>query len=95
MKRYFKRHWDESRGDTYDSWGTSDWLFETDQEGAVNRQIEIYENGTVLKYELDHLQDEFGMLADQNLDIADFLESEISAHEFEESWGKFVAFNRP
>lgn len=33
MGRFFRRAWDESRGDRYDGWGTSDWYFELDDEG--------------------------------------------------------------
>ena len=75
--KYFKRNWNETRGDQYDSWGKSVWLFETDNNGEVLRQIEIYDNGKVLKYDNQNIEDEFGMLADQNIDLTEFNEFTI------------------
>jgi len=84
--KYFKRNWNETRGDQYDSWGKSVWLFETDNNGEVLRQIEIYDNGKVLKYDNQNIEDEFGMLADQNLDLTEFNEFTIKKEEFENKW---------
>jgi len=69
---YFKRHWDEPRGDTHNDWGTSIWYFEVESDLFVTRQIETYANGTVLHYDRQHVADEFGALADQPLDAADY-----------------------
>ncbi|EAQ50887.1 MULTISPECIES: hypothetical protein [Leeuwenhoekiella] len=84
--KYFKRNWNETRGDQYDSWGKSVWLFETDNNGEVLRQIEIYDNGKVLKYDNQNIEDEFGMLADQNIDLTEFNEFTIKKEEFENKW---------
>ena len=84
--KYFKRNWNETRGDQYDSWGKSVWLFETDNNGEVLRQIEIYDNGKVLKYDNQNIEDEFGMLADQNIDLTEFTEFTIKKEEFENKW---------
>lgn len=84
--RYFKRNWNETRGDQYDSWGKSVWFFETDDNGEVLRQIEVYDNGKVLKYDNENSEDEFGMLADQNLDLTEFNEFTIEKEEFENNW---------
>lgn len=83
---YYKRNWNETRGDQYDSWGKSIWYFETDDKGEVLRQIEAYENGKVLKYDNQNIEDEFGGLADQNLDLNEFLEFSIEKEEFENKW---------
>ncbi len=32
MNKYYKRKWNEIRGDEYSSWGTSTWYFEVDQK---------------------------------------------------------------
>ena len=50
MKKYYKRKWNETRGDKFDSWGTSMWYFEIGENQYITRQIEIYENGNRLKY---------------------------------------------
>ena len=84
--KYFKRNWNETRGDQYDSWGKSVWFFETDINGEVLRQIEAYENGKVLKYDNQNVEDEFGGLADQNLDLIEFEEFSIEKEEFENKW---------
>ena len=50
MNKYFKRKWNETRGDEFDSWGTSIWYFEIGPDGYPIKQIELYENGNRLKY---------------------------------------------
>ena len=84
--KYFKRHWNETRGDDFDNWGNSIWFFETDEHGLPIRQIEKYENGPTLKYGPENLFDEFGMLGDQTLDLEEFAEFEISEFEFNDAW---------
>ena len=83
---YYKRNWNEPRGDQYDSWGKSIWYFETDNNGEVLRQIEVYENGKILKYGNQNIEDEFGGLANQNIDLTEFLEFSIEKEEFENNW---------
>ena len=92
--RYFKRTWDESRGDEHDSWGASTWYFEVGDDGHPVRQLEIYDGGTILKYEEGHLDDEFGALGDQSLDFGEFAPFEIAAREFETAWASSTARNR-
>lgn len=93
MERYFKYRWNESRNDEFDSWGFSTWYSEFDEELYPTRQIEIYDNGIVLKYSNEHLDDEFGMLGDQSLsgDLEDSLE--ISKVEFENIWTSHKSLN--
>ncbi|MBC8754757.1 hypothetical protein H2O64_08750 [Kordia sp. YSTF-M3] len=83
---YFKRNWNESRGDEYDNWGKSIWFFETNSNGEVLRQMEVYENGKVLKYDNDHIEDEFGKLSNQKLDLDEFREFFIDKNEFDTIW---------
>lgn len=64
---YFKRKWEELRGDEFDSWGTSVFYLETDNNGFPIRQIEIYENGNRLKYNSEKKFDDYGRLGDQKL----------------------------
>lgn len=84
--KYYKRNWEETREDEYDNWGKSIWYFEIDNEGYAMRQIEKYENGKKLKYDLKNIGDEFGGLADQPIDLEEFVNFEITKNEFEEQW---------
>lgn len=93
MKRYFEYRWNESRGDEFDSWGFSTWYSEFDEELFPTRQIEIYDNGIVLKYSNKHLSDEFGALGDQFLSGNLENSLEISKEEFENIWNLQKIFN--
>jgi hypothetical protein len=86
MAGYFKRSWDETRGDEFDSWGTSVWYFELDEEGFPVRQIELYENGNRLKYDSGKSFDDYGGMGDQALDLIEFQEYRIQKEEFEMEW---------
>lgn len=88
MPTYIKRHWNEGRGDEYDSWGASWWFFEVDASGVVIRQAELYENGRLLRYSAAHAEDEFGALADSSLDPSDADYISISQDEFEGIWNR-------
>jgi hypothetical protein len=94
--RYFKRPWDESRGDEHDDWGSSTWFFEVGSDGYVERQIEVYEAGQVLKYDREHMEDGYGKLAEGALDLerTGFLPFETDAEEFERTWRTLKAMNR-
>jgi hypothetical protein len=92
--RYFKRRWDESRGDQYDSWGPSNWYFEVGDDGYAVRQLEQYEGGPILKYDETHLDDEFGGLGEKPLDLEEFAAFEIDRAEFEVIWSSLAAKNR-
>ena len=47
--QYYNRHFDEPRTEQSEVWGTCEYYFETNQEGEVLRQIEVYENGKKVK----------------------------------------------
>lgn len=81
------QHWDETTGDELtDSWGTSIYYFETDEQLNVIRQMQVFKNGQVLKYSSDFIDDEFGMLSDQQLDKSEFEEFAIDATDFITIW---------
>ena len=86
MLRYYKRRWDETRGDRYDSWGPSLWLFETDEVGNVLRQVELYDGGQRLRYDENRLDDSYGALSEKPLDLSELAAFEIDATEFEAGW---------
>ena len=85
--RYFRRFWDETRGDEFDSWGTSWWFFEIDEDGYVIRVLQHYGGGQILRYSEEHLSDEYGSLPDRFPDLDDLVDYEISRDEFEADWG--------
>src|SRR5262245_5502355 len=85
---YFKRYWNESAGagDPRDIWGPSWWYLEADLSGNVTRQITTYESGPTIRYDETNLDDEFGGLIDQRIDLVEFLPFEIDQKEFDELW---------
>ena len=88
--KYYKASWEETRADNYDDWGVSIWFFEIDDKNHVVRQIESYENGNSLKYqEGKMIEDTYGMLSDQPIDISVIEENnlkEITKEIFEKTW---------
>lgn len=80
--RYFRRPWDEDRGDAYASWGTSVFYLAVDASGDVRRQVEVYASGVVLDYDADHDADQYGMLTYAELDLDEFVPFEITEQEF-------------
>ena len=84
--RYYRRPWDELRGDALDVWGPSVWYFEVGEDDHPVRQVERYARGPVLRYSAVHLEDEYGGLGDQPLDREEFAAFEISKDEFEAAW---------
>ena len=88
---FFKRRWNESPGGKRDSWGRSWWYFETGDIGSVQRQIEVYDAGPILRYDELTPEDEFGGLAQGWLwrdeqERSDF--EPIRPSEFEAEWSR-------
>ncbi|SDF24793.1 hypothetical protein [Ulvibacter litoralis] len=86
--KYYKRNWEETRGDEFDNWGKSIWYFETENSGLPTKQMEVYENGKALKYDQKKLEDEYGGLGDQKLDLDEFSNFEITEQEFKKHWNE-------
>jgi len=93
LPRYFARHCDAPRADEYDSWGTFDIFFEFSVQGCPLRQVERYQNGIVLKYDVHHSADGYGGLS-APADLSDVWEFEISEEDFEAAW-VLEALNQP
>lgn len=91
---YYKRRWNENRGDECAEWGCSDWFFEAAPDGTVTRHMEAYDDGTVLQYHANHIEDAFGFLADQPLDHVEFRPFAISREEFESAWASHPPTNQ-
>ena len=85
--RFFRRRWDEDRGDEHADWGVATYYFATDESGTVREQVEAYEDGHVLRYDEARPADELGMLSDQRLELAEMARYEID----EATWRAAVA----
>lgn len=85
--RWFRRRWEESRGDEYDAWGPSTWFFEVGADGWPRRQVEVYDDGPTLRYGPERDEDRYGGLGQVRLDeFEDWSRWAISSEEFEEAW---------
>lgn len=84
-KKYFKKFWNESSGDELtNSWGNSTYYFETDEDLNILKQVQIFQNGNILKYDDRNLENQFGFLTNHPLEIEDFEGNEISKTQFSE-----------
>lgn len=84
--RYFRRHWDEDRGDEHADWGGVTYYFEVDEALMPTRQIEIYDAGPTLRYSKEAPTAPNGFLSDQPLDSNDFAPFEVNQAVFEVAW---------
>ena len=84
--QYYKRHFHEPRSGQTEDWGTCDYYLETNDNGEVLRQIEVYGNGKTLKYSQQFIEDEFGFLTDQPISLSDFENLAITKSDFEFQW---------
>lgn len=66
--RFYRRRWDESRGEDFDAGRQSVWYFEVDDGGWPLRQIEVYDTGPVLRYGPGHEQYQYSGLGQARLD---------------------------
>jgi len=87
VRNYYCRPWSETTGNPLtNDWGTSVYYFETDDLMNVLRQMEVFANGQVLKYDTEYTDDQFGGLSEAALDAQDFAPYAISQEAFEEHW---------
>jgi len=88
-KRWYRRRWEESRGDEFDAWGFSTWYLEVDGDGWPLRQVEDYDAGPTLRYGPENLADDFGQLAAAQLDdLEEWTPFAIAAGQFDVAWAK-------
>lgn len=84
---YFKYYWDEPTGEPItNAWGRSTYYIETDEEFFASRQLQIFENGNVLKYDRSYMDDKLGGLAEHPIDTEDFDGEQIDKEQFEALW---------
>ena len=94
LMRYFRRLWDEDRGDEYAAWGTSTYYLAIDSAGEIRQQVEVYANGNVLAYDDEHDEDRYGFLSYAILDLDEFAPFEISELDFQKALGELAPLNR-
>ncbi|MGP3931334.1 hypothetical protein [Nonomuraea sp. KM88] len=92
--RYFRRPWDDDRGDRYAGWGTSVCYLAIDGAGTARQQVEVYANEVVLAYDEQHDDDEFGGLTYADLDLEEFSPFEISRRDFFDALAGLKPMNR-
>lgn len=86
--RWFRRRWNEARGDSSDSWGQAICYFETGDDGRPTRQVEVYDAGPTLRYGPGHEEDGYGFLSREKLDAdEDWTPWEIAKEDFDAVWG--------
>ena len=82
--RWFRRRWDESRGDGFDSWGAATYYFEVGGDGWPTRRIEVYDKGPRRRYGPEQEQDGHGQLGLVRLDeFEDWTQWAIAQEDFE------------
>lgn len=68
--RFFRRPWEEDRGDEFAEWGRAVYYFWV-LDGQVEQQVERYVNGISIAYDRYWLHDHYGALSDQPLEPED------------------------
>ncbi|MGX1614923.1 DUF6881 domain-containing protein [Micromonospora chalcea] len=86
--RFYRRRWNETRGDEFDDWGRSLWYLEVGDDGWPVRQIEVYDAGHVLRCGPRCGEDRYGGLGQASLydSDEDWSGFEITGVEFERIW---------
>ncbi len=86
--RFYRRRWDDTRGDEFDHWGHSVWYFEVDDDGWPVRQVEVYDFGPVLRYGPGHQDDGHGGLGQSSLTDSeeDWSQFAVTRDTFERVW---------
>lgn len=93
--RYYKSFKEGNSGDELAGWGNSWWYFEADAFGKVSRLLQSYASGQVLRYDEQLPWDEYGGMIEDNVDLDEIPNTEISQDEFLAAWNELPSFNRP
>lgn len=84
MYKFYKFRWEETKLGTCSEWGNSTYYIAANPKGEIEKQIEIFDNGRALLYTLNHLDDEYGGLADQPITNEEAAQlTEITEEEFQ------------
>jgi hypothetical protein len=82
MAHYYRKRWEEPRGDAHVEWGPSSWFFEV-VGGQATRQVERYDNGPTLRYDTEHDEGDYGHMTYAEFDIEEWAPFEIDAETFQ------------
>lgn len=89
---FYRRPWDESRGDEQDDWGSAIYYFWV-HEGVLEQQVERYKTGVLLAYDRFHREDQYGQMASEPLDPDEWARFEIDQDTYQQETGG-QPFNR-
>ena len=72
-----------------ENWGQAMYWLEVNDRGDAERELQVYPNGNVLRYDREHAEDEYGALAIMVIDGDEdvWVPHEITKDEFEVQWG--------
>lgn len=73
---FYRRRWDETRGDEHDDWGPAVYYFWV-QDRVVGQQVERYDAGVLLAYDRYHPEDQYGQMTVESLDACEWAPFEI------------------
>jgi hypothetical protein len=79
---FYRRRWDEQRGDDHDDWGSAVYYFWV-QDGVVEQQVELYDSGVMLAYDRYHPEYKYGQLAAEPFDEHLWAPFEIDIPEYQ------------
>jgi hypothetical protein len=78
---FYRRRWEESRGDEYDAWGPTVYYFWV-LDGVVEQQVKLYDSGILLAYDRYHREDQYGGLTTEPMDPDEWAPFEIDITEY-------------
>lgn len=90
--RFYRRPWNEPRGDLHDDWGTAVYYFWT-LDDQVEQQLELYADGKLLAYDRYHREDQYGFMTSEPIAGEEWSAFEIPMETFQAETGR-PPFNR-
>lgn len=79
---FYRRRWNESRGDVYDGWGGATYYIWVHQ-GVLEQQLELCDSGVLLAYDRYYLEDQYGFMTAERLDPDEWAAYEISIEDYQ------------
>ena len=79
---FYRRRWDETRGDEHDDWGPAVYYFWV-HDGVLEQQLELYDAGILLAYDRHHTADQYGQMAVESLDPVEWAHHEIDLETYQ------------
>ena len=78
---FYRRRWDELRGDEHDDWGFAVYYFWA-YNGVVEQPVERYTSGVLLAYDRFDREDQYGQMT-QSLDPGEWSQYEIDIDTYQ------------